>query len=268
MKSRVTTNDGIQLRVTDDGSGPVIVLVAGYTAPAASWVFQVEALVCAGFRAVCIDRRSHGDSDSPAPGQRIARHGADIHDVITTMDITDAVLVGGSMGASCLWAYLDLFGTERARGVVGVDQTPRMINDDDWPYGFYGLTNANSGTLFAAGVPQTGRGRSVADSMPALARLTERLGGVGLRGTAPPETLPLLRDHVQQDWRDVIARLDVPQLLVAGRDSQVWPCEHAAAAVQGNPLARALVIDDCGHAVNIDRPERFNAALLEFVSAL
>jgi pimeloyl-ACP methyl ester carboxylesterase len=83
-----------------------------------------------------------------------------------------------------------------------------------------------------------------------------------------PETLPLLRDHAEQDWRDVIARLDVPQLLVAGRHSQFWPCEHAAAAVADNPLGRSLVIEDAGHIVNLDAVEPFNAALLDFVKEL
>ncbi len=268
MNKRITTNDGVELGVTDEGSGSVIVLVAGYTAPRTSWVFQMEAFLSAGFRVVAIDRRSHGNSDRPAHGQRIARHAKDVDDVLTALSVDEAILVGGSMGASCLWAYLDLFGTDRVRGVVGIDQTPKMINDDDWPHGFYGLTNDNSGSLFAEGVPQTGRGRSPADSIAALQRLSERLGGGDLRGPAGPETLPLLRDHVQQDWRDVIARLDVPQLLVAGRLSQVWPCEHAAAATAGIPLARAIVIEDCGHAVNIDQPELFNATVLDFAAAL
>ena len=39
-----------------------------------------------------------------------------------------------------------------------------MFNTDDWPYGFYGFDADNAGTLFAAGVPATGRGRTVDQS--------------------------------------------------------------------------------------------------------
>ena len=92
-------------------------------------------------------------------------------------------------------------------------------------------------------------------------------GPGGLPGVRP-ETAPLLRDHAQQDWRDVVARLDVPLLMVAGRNSQYWPREHASAAVAGNPLGRAAVIEDCGHPVNLDRLEEFNAVLLEFLRDL
>lgn len=44
--------------------------------------------------------------------------------------------------------------------------------------------------------------------------------------------------HARQDWRDLCARTAVRMLLIAGLDSQLWPCEHAAAAVAGNPLGR------------------------------
>ncbi len=82
-------------------------------------------------------------------------------------------------------------------------------------------------------------------------------------GPRPPETLPLLRDHAQQDWRDVLARVDVPFLMMAGRDSQHWPCEHAAASVGSNAHGTALVLEDCGHAMNIDQPDEFNDAPAE-----
>ena len=103
--------------------------------------------------------------------------------------------------------------------------------------------------------------------MPGGLRAIE-LAGPGGFGVIRPETAPLLRDHAQQDWRDVVARLDVPVLMVAGRDSQYWPCEHAEAAVAGNPLGRSLVLDDCGHAANFDQPDAFDAAVLEFLRDL
>jgi non-heme chloroperoxidase len=264
----IRTTDGVRLWASDEGSGPPVVLVAGYTAPAASWALQVDALTSAGYRAIGLDRRSHGRSEAPWYGQRMARHGKDLHDALTQLDLGAVVLVGGSMGASTIWAYVDLFGTDGVRGIVSIDQTPKMINTDDWPYGFYGLTPATSGTFFHEGIPATGRGRTVDPASPALQRLVQRVGLEGLPGRLRPETLPLLRDHAQQDWRDVIARADVPVLMVAGRESQYWPCEHAEAAVRDNPRGRALVIEDSGHAVNFDRPEEFDRVLLDFLGEL
>lgn len=264
---RFTTNDGVSLAFTDTGDGPPVVLVNGYTAPATAWALNEDALLAAGYRVIGFDRRSSGESETTTHGQRMARHGRDLGELLEHLDLGGVTLVGASMGGNTIWAYVDQFGTGALRGVVVADQTPKMLNDADWPYGFYGYDAGNAGTLFAHGVPPREHGRPLEDSGPAILRLVERLGGMpAYRDPAAPETLQLLADHALQDWRDVVQRADVPVLMVAARGSQVWPCEHAAAAVAGNPLGRAVVIEDAGHAVNIDQADRFNAVLLEFLA--
>ncbi len=54
--------------------------------------------------------------------------------------------------------------------------------------------------------------------------------------------------------------------MLAGRESQIWPCEHAEAAVAGSLRGRALVIEDAGHAITFDQPDRFNEVLLDFLA--
>lgn len=172
------------------------------------------------------------------------------------------------MGGNVIWAYVDQFGTERVRGVVIVDQTPKMLNSPDWPYGYYGFDASNVGTMFTDGIPATDRGRDPERSGPALVRLMTRLGGPpAFRSPSAPETIRLLNDHALQDWRDVIARMDRPVLMIAGRDSQYWPCEHAEAAITGNAYGRAVIVEDCGHAVTLDQPDTFNQILLDFLSS-
>ena len=267
--STIVTSDGVTLHYTDAGSGPAVVLIAGFTASAETWELQRAALLAAGYRVLGFDRRSHGESDSPAYGQRMARHGKDIRDFLDAAGLDRVVLVGGSMGASATWAYYDLYGPDRLRGIVTVDQTPEMVNDEVWPYGCYGLTRHNLGTFFEDGVPDTGRGLSVAESVRRLGRLIEALGRVPRMSDArAAETWPLLQDHAEQDWRDVVARVAVPSLFIAGRDSQLWPCEHAGAAAASNSRSAALILDDCGHAANIDQPELVNEALLKFLAGL
>ena len=263
------TTDDVTLAYTDEGQGRPVVLVHGYTAPAASWALTVDALLDAGYRAIAFDRRAHGESETPAHGQRMARHGRDLGELLAHLDLEDAVVVGASMGGNTFWAYVDQFGPARLRGAVIVDQTPKMLNADGWEHGFYGYDATNAGTLFAAGVPDTGRGRTVDRSPTAMTRLVERLGGPpAFRDPSAPETLPLLADHARQDWRDVVRRFPLPLLMLAGRDSQIWPCEHAAAAVADTARGRALVIEDAGHAISFDQPDRFNEALLDFLTEI
>lgn len=266
---RFSTTDGVSLAYTDAGDGRPVVLVNGYTAPATAWALTEDALLAAGYRVIGFDRRSSGESETTMFGQRMARHGRDLGELLLFLGLEQTVLVGASMGGNASWAYVDQFGTDALSGIVIVDQTPKMLNTEDWPHGFYGFDASNAGTMFAHGVPPREHGRPLEESRPAILRLVERLGGMpAYRDPAAPETVHLLTDHALQDWRDVVQRAAVPVLMVAARGSQVWPCEHAAAAVAGNPLGRSLVIEDSGHAVNIDQPDRFNEVLLEFLAGL
>ncbi len=261
------TTDDVTLSYTDEGAGRPVVLIHGYTAPASSWALTLDALLDAGYRAIAFDRRAHGESETPAHGQRMARHGRDLGELLAHLDLDAAVVVGASMGGNTIWAYVDQFGPARLSAAVIVDQTPKMLNDDGWRYGFYGYEAHNEGTLFAEGVPDSGRGRTVDRSGAAVLRLVERLGGPpAFRDPAAAETLPLLADHARQDWRDVVRRFPLPLLMLAGRESQIWPCEHAEAAVAGSARGRALVIEDAGHAISFDQPDRFNEVLLEFLA--
>jgi pimeloyl-ACP methyl ester carboxylesterase len=83
---------------------------------------------------------------------------------------------------------------------------------------------------------------------------------------AAPTTLPLLREHAAADWRDVVARATCPVLLVAGEDSQFWPASHATDMAALNEEVEAVVLEGCGHPVNIDDPAAFNATLLSFLA--
>ena len=262
------TTDDVTLAYTDEGEGRPVVLVHGYTAPAASWALTVDALLDAGYRAIAFDRRAHGESETPAHGQRMARHGRDLGELLAHLDLDDAVVVGASMGGNTLWAYVDQFGPARLRAAVVVDQTPKMLNADGWEHGFYGYEPANAGTLFAEGVPDTGRGRTVDRSGRGRcsASSSGSVAPPAFRDPSAPETLPLLADHARQDWRDVVRRFPLPLLMLAGRESQIWPCEHAEAAVAGSPRGRALVIEDAGHAISFDQPDRFNEVLLDFLA--
>ena len=128
------TSDGVNLSYIEEGDGHPVVLIHGFTAPAAAWALTTDALVAGGYRVIAFDRRSHGDSQTAVFGQRMARHGRDIGELLDHLDVNDVTLVGASMGGNAIWAYVDQYGPERARAIVIVDQTPKMLNSPDWPY--------------------------------------------------------------------------------------------------------------------------------------
>lgn len=148
-----TTNDHVKLGYMDKGSGIPVILIAGYSAPATSWYAQEKVLVKHGYRVIAFDRRSHGSSDNPSFGQDMATQGKDLDALIRHLEIEKAFLIGQSQGASTIWSYISQFGTARLHGVISVDQTPKMINTEDWPHGMYGLDAHTRPTFFDKPLP-------------------------------------------------------------------------------------------------------------------
>ena len=64
-----------------------------------------NALVTAGYRGIVFDQRGHGESQTPVFGQRMARHGRDLAELLNHLGVNDATLVGASMGGNTIWAY-------------------------------------------------------------------------------------------------------------------------------------------------------------------
>jgi pimeloyl-ACP methyl ester carboxylesterase len=264
----IHADDGMRLHYEESGdpSGRPVVLLAGFKAAATSWRYQVPTLARAGYRVLSVDLRGHGAAERPASGVDMARRGSDLRDVAEALDLREAALVGGSMGANTIWSYLGQEGSDRVAAVVSVDQTPKMLNTADWAYGFYGYTEQNVDTYFATGIPETGHGTPMLRRGMRLVRLLRAMRGAERELT--PGELTLLNDHAKADWRPVIAATTVPVLFVAGAESEFWPSAHAAAAAALAEHGASAVIARDGHATNIEQPAAFNAGLLDFLTRI
>ncbi|KAI3473647.1 hypothetical protein Pfo_031657 [Paulownia fortunei] len=131
------TNDGVRLDYQIFGTGQPIILVEGYSGNQATWVMQVEPLVNAGLQVITYDRRNHGKSDTVDYGMRMARHGQDLAELMAQLRLEKPILMGHSMGASTIWAYLSLYGDANVRAIITEDQLPKILRDDSCPYGIF-----------------------------------------------------------------------------------------------------------------------------------
>lgn len=259
----IKTDDGVRLAYSDRGSGRCVVLIAGYGAPAESWCVQEKALLKAGYRVICFDRRSHGRSENPEFGQNMLRQGQDINCLMEQLGLCDAVLVGQSQGASSVFSYVSQFGTKRLAGICDIDQPPKMINDDGWTYGMYGL-NAESRPVFFD------KPLAAPNRLPMDKRIIAKalLHSVGRKKFDEQRTKPLLLDHADADWRPMLEGIDVPVLFIAGENSPFWPCEHAEASSALCANGAFAVVEGSGHAVNWELPEKVNGLLLDFLATM
>jgi pimeloyl-ACP methyl ester carboxylesterase len=115
------------------------------------------------------------------------------------------------------------------------------------------------------------------------AELDEYLPGL-FAGDPPAELVPLLREMAaavrpeslmtalsamaaDADQRDLLPRIDVPTLLIWGELDARSPLGVARQLERAIPNAELVVIPDCGHVSNLERPGRFNDAVRAFCRA-
>lgn len=255
------TDDQVKLGYSDKGSGIPVVLIAGYSAPATSWYDQEKVLLQHGYRVIAFDRRSHGSSDNPTSGQDMVTQGRDLDALIRHLKIEKAFLIGQSQGASTMWAYISEFGTTHLHGLISIDQTPKMMNSEDWPYGMVGLNMETRPTYFDKPLPKPNK------KLPNLMIVFMMLArGLKYLKFDREGTKPLLLDHADADWRETLKRTDVPVLFVAGSESPFWPKEHAVASAALCPKGESAIVEGSGHAVNWECPKEFDRLMLAFLS--
>src|SRR5688500_5839167 len=133
---KTTANPPADLHYVDLGSGQPVVLIHGWPLSHRMWESQITALTEAGYRCIAYDRRGFGDSGKPAGGYDYDSFASDLNDLMTQLDVRDAVLVGFSTGGGEVARYVGRYGTSRvAKAALLAAVTPYMLKTPDNPDG-------------------------------------------------------------------------------------------------------------------------------------
>ena len=260
---------GLALRVLEAGpaDGPPVLLLHGWAVTSYLWRHNILALAEAGFRVVSADLPGHGLSDAPSASgsYTLDAFARSVFALLDALQIPRATIVAQSMGAKvALQCALD--APERVDrlvlfGPVGFGILPPWKTLSP-------LLPSIPGELLTYMVPR----RVIAFIQH---RVYGKLGWFSEADVdqywAPTQFAPVVRAQLQMlkefDWSpwDVatLRTLQVPTLLVFGtRDRTVRPV-HAERLAQELPNGRLEWIEDGGHVVMEEVPERINAMLLE-----
>jgi pimeloyl-ACP methyl ester carboxylesterase len=96
--------NGARFHVADLGEGPAVLLVHGFPTFWWTWRRQLTALADAGYRAIAMDLRGYGGSDHPPEGYDPRTMAADVAGVIRCLGIQEAVIVGHGWGGLAAWS--------------------------------------------------------------------------------------------------------------------------------------------------------------------
>ncbi len=150
MELRTIATNGIRMRIAEEGSGPLVLLLHGFPESWYSWRHQIPALAAAGFHAVAPDQRGYGGTDAPAAVESYDIHQlvADAVGVLDALGESRAVVVGHDWGAPVAWhcalLHRERFPAVAALSVPYVGRSPlppmemfRMMAGDRFFYILY-----------------------------------------------------------------------------------------------------------------------------------
>jgi pimeloyl-ACP methyl ester carboxylesterase len=255
------------LHVETHGTGPALVLAHGFGGSARNWRPQLRALRDA-FAVTLYDARGHARS-APLASVRDARAEAVVADFAAVADVASAaqLVAGGlSLGAATALAFART-RPERVRGLVLMAPPAGRAS---------GRGVSASALAFADAIERDGLeaagSRFVWGPSAALDPQAAAWVRAGFLEHDPQSLAYLLREYVARlptpaELRDALARVVAPVLVIVGEhDAASLPTAHELAAAL--PDARLEVIPGAGHVVNLAAPERVNALLREFLTAL
>jgi pimeloyl-ACP methyl ester carboxylesterase len=248
------------LALTDDGSGPDVVLVHGQPGAGRDWAAVVERLD-GRVRVIVPDRPGYGET-----GGRAVGIGANTDALVTVLDSlgVEEVVVGGHSWGGAVALDLAQRHPGRVRGLVLVGSVggARSIDDLD--------------RLLA--LPFLGPLMALAGLSVLRAPRLRRLVAVRAAPTAP-EVIEALAVHLFDDWRSFVieqrallaelpaiaARLgevDVPAVVVMGETDRVVRRESQEALAAALPQGRLVRLPGVGHLVPHEAPAAVADAVL------
>ena len=285
--ARTTPTDARKIHFTVDGSldlvgdawgdpkDPAAVLLHGGGQTRHAWAGTAATLAAAGWYAISIDQRGHGESDwAPDGNYDRERYADDVIEISNALP-SPPVLVGASLGGIASLLAIHRAQHEVARALVLVDIATRME-----PKGLDRIFE------FMQAAP---------DGFASLEEAADAVAGYNPHRPRPSDLRGLeknLRQGEDGRWRwhwdprfleqkvpaepprqwsklDAAAEsLTLPTLLVRGRMSDILSQEGVRTFLDQVPHAKFADISNAGHMVAGDRNDLFTNAVLEFLLEL
>jgi pimeloyl-ACP methyl ester carboxylesterase len=263
---------GRRVNVLDTGGDlPPLLFLHGWSS---NW--QIFLLNIAAFmethRCLAVDLPGFGASEMPSEPISIRGYAKTVDAVCDALGVECVTVVGNSMGGF-IGAELALSFDTRVDRLVLVSaaglstehlaQTPSVV----------------LARLVTAGVPYTQRFQPAIVRRPRLRRaamqwvvrypeklsvpLTQEL----VLSFGKPGFVPALKALLEYSYRDRLAAIEIPVLIVWGRNDLLVPVEDAVLYQRLiGENARVEIFEDTGHAPMIERPSRFNSLLRGFLA--
>ena len=266
--------DGLALHYVVEGEGPPVVLLHGLGGFGESWRHNIPALARRA-QVFALDLPGCGRSAKPRGSYDLGFFGRAVLGFTEILGLGQVALVGHSLGGAVAVTCALTHPSRVERLCLLGALVPGPAYQLSWIYR----------TLAVPGIGEVlalfGNARVY---RAALARCFHKPETAEVRflvefayaARTSPESraayLATLR-HVRRDfvdrasaYRRALRTLDVPVLLIHGREDRVVPAAHVASAAEALPRATTRWIDACGHFPQIERAAVVNTWMADFLS--
>ena len=258
------------------GSGPTVVLIHGMINSSRHWE-EVAMRLAESHRVVAPDLIGHGDSATPRGDYSLGAHAASIRDLLTTIGVERATILGHSLGGGVAMQFFYQFPqrTEQlvlvSSGGLGREVSP-LLRGAALPGASPLLRLAAQPRLVDAIAAAAGRlrerGRSKGAYLEAVARALRPLGESGARRAFLQTLRAVIDVHGQHvSARDRLYLLgEMPTLIVWGERDRTIPLEHGVEAERAIPHCRFETLPRAAHFPNLEDPEGLATVLADFLA--
>ena len=226
-----------------------------------------------GYRCIAHDRRGHGRSSQTWNGNDMDTYADDLAELIETLDLRRAVLIGFSAGGGEVARYIGRHGTKRVAKAALISAVPPLMlktaaNPGGLPIDAFDKIRAGvladrsqffrdlaSGPFFGANRP----GAKVSQGM---------IDSFWLQGmhAGHKNTFDCIKAFSETDFSEDLRKFDVPTLIIHGDDDQIVPI--GAAALRSAKLvsnATLKIYPGAPHGLAYTHKDQLNADLLAFL---
>jgi pimeloyl-ACP methyl ester carboxylesterase len=253
--------DGARVRYRDEGDGPAVIFVHGWTLDLQMWESQAAELA-PPYRVIRLDRRGFGSSSG---NPSLIRDVADLRALCRHLQLQRVALVGMSQGAR---VALQLTSEEPAMiSCLVLDGAPRIESmrgpsgPQELPYQHYRrLAQTRGLEAFRQEWAQHPLAKLYTENARTRELLAAMIARYPGRDLAEPLPQPPLVTNLQ-----MIQSIAPPVLVIGGAldlDSRKRTAEELMLELR---RAERIEIPGAGHLCNLDNPRAYNAALRNFL---
>lgn len=237
-------------------------LVHGFPFSSALWQLQIEDLNSFA-RLIAPDLRGHGQSDAVPGPYTMTLFADDCVDLMGHLGVAPPFIVSGlSMGGyialEIVRRYPDIVGgliliatrsgADSDEGKANRDKSIKLVKEK----GVEALVEQMLPKLFSPKTKETQP--DVVDFVKEIMLEASPEGVIG--------ALQAMRDR--DDSTDLLGEITVPTLIIHGADDQLIPLSEARMMHKAIPNSKLVVIPDAGHVPNLENPDAYNDAVIDF----